>query len=65
MKEWKKIKLRTERMIVSMLTENTGVQMMDSGGASGRNLERNQGRTLAYFRSTPDTTIDPYVHSDA
>lgn len=34
----------TESIIESMLKENTGVHMLDSGGAYGRNYERNQKR---------------------
>jgi hypothetical protein len=41
---------RTNRMckeIVEMMKENTGVHMMDSGGAYGRNWERNQDFSFA------------------
>jgi hypothetical protein len=34
----------TERKLITMLGENTGRHMLDSGGAYGRNWERNQGR---------------------
>ena len=34
---------KTENVIASMLTENTGSHMLDSGGAYGRNFERNKG----------------------
>lgn len=33
----------TEQVLVEMLTENTGAHFLDSGGAYGRNWERNQG----------------------
>jgi len=33
---------RTERKLIAMLTENTGSHFLDSGGAYGRNWERNQ-----------------------
>ena len=39
-----KIKSKLETIIESMLKENTGVAMLDSGGAYGRNWERNQKR---------------------
>ena len=34
----------TKAVIADMLQENTGRHMLDSGGAYGRNWERNQGR---------------------
>lgn len=34
----------TEEVVIGMLTENTGRHFLDSGGAYGRNWERNQGR---------------------
>lgn len=37
----------TEEVIVEMLTENTGRALCDSGGAYGRNWERNQGDKFA------------------
>jgi len=36
----------TERILVSMLTENTGCHILDSGGAYGRSWQRNQGRAF-------------------
>ena len=44
----------TEKKIAEMLTENTGRHMLDSGGAYGRNWERNQGRE---FEAEPATTL--------
>ena len=38
---------QTEQTILGMLTENTGAHLLDSGGAYGRNWERNQGRDFA------------------
>lgn len=37
----------TEEIVASMLRENTGRHMLDSGGAYGRNWEHNQGRDFA------------------
>lgn len=34
---------KTQKVLQDMLTENTGRHMLDSGGAYGRNWERNQG----------------------
>lgn len=45
----------TKDVVVSMLTENTGQHMLDSGGHYGRNWERNQGRN---FDDTPAVTSD-------
>lgn len=44
-----------EKTIFEMLTENTGSHMLDSGGAYGRNWERNQKKTLADFQNEPET----------
>lgn len=43
------------QQLLEMLTENTGRSMLDSGGAYGRNWERNQGRD---FEAEPATTLD-------
>ena len=45
----------TKTVLVDMLTENTGRHMLDSGGAYGRNWERNQGRD---FESEPVASLD-------
>ena len=37
--------------IAAMLTENTGKNMLDSGGASGRAWQRNAGKALDDFAS--------------
>jgi hypothetical protein len=50
----------TDRVLAFMLTENTGRHFLDSGGAYGRNWERNQGRTVEDFLAAPTVT----VHSD-
>lgn len=34
-----------DNLICEMLTENTGKHFLDSGGANGRNWQRNQGLT--------------------
>jgi len=38
--------LSTKDKVIEMLTENTGRHTLDSGGAYGRNWERNQGRVF-------------------
>jgi hypothetical protein len=40
-----------------MLTENTGRHFLDSGGAYGRNWERNQKKTIKDFMSEPEERI--------
>lgn len=44
----------TRRKLIEMLTENTGRALCDSGGAYGRNWERNQGLD---FESRPAATL--------
>ena len=45
----------TKKLVLSMLLENTGEAMMDSGGAYGRNWQRNQSK---------DLTKEPSVYLD-
>ena len=47
-------------VIAAMLTENTGSSILDSGGAYGRNWQRNQGKTAAHFREQPAATLEIY-----
>lgn len=44
----------TADLLAAQYTENTGAHMLDSGGAYGRNWERNQGKTAADFLSMPE-----------
>jgi len=48
---------QTNEVLISMLTENTGRHMLDSGGAYGRNWERNQE---VDFVNSPDVTVNCY-----
>ena len=43
----------TEELIFSMLTENTGTHMLDSGGANGRMWQRNKDKCLQDFADAP------------
>ena len=52
----------TERQIAKMLIENTGVDMLDSGGAYGRHWQRN--RKIADFRKMPEITLDLYPEEE-
>lgn len=46
--------MNAQELIYNMLTENTGVHMLDSGGAYGRNWERNQVKTIEDFENEPE-----------
>jgi len=48
-----------EKKIAEMLTENTGVHMMDSGGIDGRHWQQN--RKIVDFRTRPEIQIETYV----
>lgn len=39
-----------------MLTENTGIAMMDSGGENGRGWQKNAGKTAETFKAEPAVT---------
>jgi hypothetical protein len=56
------MKLTIEQTIANMLTENTGTHMCDSGGSTGRNWQRNQGKNVEYFKSLPSATADIYYN---
>ena len=43
----------TKELIFSMLTENTGTHMLDSGGTSGRMWQRNANKCIADFDNEP------------
>jgi len=46
--------MNTQQIIYGMLTENTGAHFLDSGGAYGRNHERNQKKTIEDFEREPE-----------
>lgn len=50
----------TDRVLADMLTENTGSHMLDSGGAYGRNWERNQGLTVEAFIEAPAVQVSEW-----
>lgn len=52
--------MSTDDMLAAMLTENTGRHMLDSGGAYGRNFERNAGKAAADFRAAPEVNVDTW-----
>jgi hypothetical protein len=49
---------KIEKAIFEMLTENTGIHNLDSGGAFGRNWQRNQSLTIEDFRKRPEATVE-------
>ena len=49
--------MKTKHLIYEMLTENTGRHMLDSGGAYGRNWERNQKKTIQDFQNEEEELI--------
>ena len=50
----------TANKLTAMFTENTGRNLLDSGGAYGRAWERNQGLTAADFLARPVAGVDGY-----
>ena len=53
-----------QTLVASMLTENTGRDLCDSGGAYGRNWERNTGKTFEDFEKEPEAILEIYRDSD-
>lgn len=45
--------MKIENVIFKMLTENTGAALCDSGGAYGRNWERNASKKIKDFENEP------------
>jgi len=54
----------TDRVLASMFTENTGKHFLDSGGAYGRNWERNQGKLPEDFLDAPEAEIEVWGSDD-
>ena len=50
--------MTTEQIIYEMLIENTGSHPLDSGGAYGRNWERNRKKTIEDFRREDEERYD-------
>lgn len=48
----------TEKVLISMMTENTGAHFLDSGGAYGRNYEANQ--KIRNFNDIPEVDMEVY-----
>lgn len=50
-----------DKVIAEMLTENTGISMLDSGGASSRGWQQNQGRD---FKKEDAVIVEAYEDDD-
>lgn len=50
----------TRDVVAGMLSENTGISILDSGGDSGRHWQRNTGLTVSDWENMPSVTIDEY-----
>ncbi len=57
-------KVDVKKTIYKMLTENTGTHFLDSGGASNRNWQRNQIKTIKDFQDEPEATLSFDVCGD-
>ena len=57
-------KVDVKKTIYKMLTENTGTHFLDSGGASNRNWQRNQIKTIKDFQDEPEATLSFDVNGD-
>ena len=55
------MKMTLEQTIATMLIENTGTHMLDSGGSYGRNWQRNKGASLDDWRARPSAKLDIYM----
>lgn len=54
-----------QRLVYRMLTENTGSHFLDSGGAYGRNHERNRKKTIKDFINEPEESYEfDYEYGD-
>lgn len=54
----KDFKLMTDKVICRMLTENTGVHFLDSGGEHGRGWQQRAGMDVAAFRARPPASVE-------
>ena len=48
----------TAEVLAGMFTENTGRDLLDSGGSNGRNWQHNAGITLSQFLAAPRVIFD-------
>ena len=57
-------KVDVKKTIYKMLTENTGINFLDSGGGNGRHWQRNQIKTIKDFQDEPEATLSFDVSGD-
>jgi hypothetical protein len=50
--------MKTQNLIHKMLTTNTGIAMGDSGGDSGRQWQKNQGKSIKDFQDQAEAWLD-------
>lgn len=55
--------MNAKELIYLMLIENTGTNILDSGGTNGRNWQRNQGKTLEDFENSPSAYLEVYQYN--
>jgi len=48
----------TEEIVASMMVENTGSSILDSGGAYGRHWQENQGLDVEFWTNSPRVVVD-------
>lgn len=48
--------------VYNLLIENTGTHFLDSGGANGRNWQRNQKLSIEDFKKRPEATLEISIH---
>jgi hypothetical protein len=48
----------TNQIIYEMLTENTGIHMLDSGGDDNRHFQKNQKKSITDFINEPYETLE-------
>lgn len=53
---------KIQKLVFKMLTENTGVHFLDSGGSNGRGWQRNQAKIIADFAN--EEYVQYNTHSD-
>lgn len=52
-----------DQTIYKMLTTNTGIHMLDSGGDDGRAWQRNQKKTIEDFLAEPEVSVDDQTYN--
>ena len=57
-------KVDVKKTIYRMLTENTGINFLDSGGGNGRHWQRNQTKTIKDFQDEPEATLSFDISGD-